>query len=45
MGSKMPNGGRFQHAATFAAPLVFTAISNATEAVPLWLALPWPLAI
>lgn len=33
MAWKIPNGGTFQHAATYAAPLTFTAISNATEAV------------
>ncbi|GLX91940.1 phage tail protein [Pseudomonas fragi] len=33
MGYKLPNGGTFQHAATYAAALAFTAISNATEAV------------
>ena len=33
IGYKIPNGGTFQHAATYAAPLPFTAISNATEAV------------
>lgn len=33
MGYKIPNGGYFQHAATYDAPLAFTALSNATEAV------------
>lgn len=33
MGYKIPNGGTFQHAATYAAVLAFTAISNASEAV------------
>jgi len=33
MGYKIPNGGTFQHAATYAAALAFTAISNASEAV------------
>ncbi|CAI8794267.1 putative phage protein [Pseudomonas sp. IT-P12] len=33
MGYKLPNGGTFQHAATYAAALAFTAISNAAEAV------------
>jgi hypothetical protein len=33
MGYKIPNGGTFQHAATYAAALAFTAISNAAEAV------------
>ena len=33
MGYKLPNGGTFQHAATYAAALAFNAISNATEAV------------
>lgn len=33
MGFKIPNGGTFQHAATYAAPLAFSAISNASEAV------------
>jgi hypothetical protein len=33
MGYKIPNGGTFQHAATYAAPLAVSAISNATEAV------------
>lgn len=33
MGYKIPNGGTFEHAATYAAPLNFSAISNATEAV------------
>ncbi|KGU87200.1 phage tail protein [Pseudomonas mediterranea] len=33
MGYKIPNGGTFQHAATYAAPLAFTAVTNATEAV------------
>ncbi|KQB53786.1 phage tail protein [Pseudomonas endophytica] len=33
MGYKLPNGATFQHAATYAAPLAFSGISNATEAV------------
>ncbi|PXX59520.1 Phage tail tube protein, TTP [Pseudomonas sp. LAMO17WK12:I10] len=33
MGYKLPNGGTFQHAATYAAVLAFTAITNASEAV------------
>ncbi len=33
MGYKLPNGGTVQHAATYAAALPFTAISNASEAV------------
>lgn len=33
MGYKIPNGGTFQHAATYEAALPFTAISNAAEAV------------
>lgn len=33
MGFKIPNGGTFQHAATYEAALTFTAISNASEAV------------
>ncbi|MBH8611216.1 phage tail protein [Pseudomonas mohnii] len=33
MGYKIPNSGTFQHAATYAAALAFTAISNAAEAV------------
>ncbi|WDH25040.1 phage tail protein [Pseudomonas chlororaphis] len=33
MGYKLPNGGTFQHAATYAAALAFTAITNASEAV------------
>lgn len=33
MGYKLPNGGTFQHAATYAAALAFATISNATEAV------------
>lgn len=33
MGYKIPNGGTFKHAATYEAPLAFTAISNASEAV------------
>ena len=33
MGFKIPNGGTFQHAATYAAPLAVTALSNATEAI------------
>ena len=33
MGYKLPNGGTFQHAATYAAALAFTSVSNATEAV------------
>lgn len=33
MGYKIPNGGTFQHAATYAPPLAFTAITNAAEAV------------
>lgn len=33
MGYKIPNGGTFQHAATYEAALPFTAISNAPEAV------------
>ena len=33
MGYKIPNGGYFQHAATYDAAQAFTAISNAAEAV------------
>lgn len=33
MGYKLPNGATIQHAATYAAELPFSAISNATEAV------------
>ncbi|EIM14169.1 phage tail protein [Pseudomonas chlororaphis] len=33
MGYRLPNGGTFQHAATYAAALAFTAITNASEAV------------
>lgn len=33
MGYKIPNGGYFQHAATYDALLPFTALSNAAEAV------------
>jgi hypothetical protein len=33
MGYKIPNGGYFQHAATYDAVLPFTALSNASEAV------------
>jgi hypothetical protein len=33
MGYKIPNGGYFQHAATYDAVQAFTAISNASEAV------------
>jgi hypothetical protein len=33
MGYKIPNGGYFQHAATYDAVLAFSALSNATEAV------------
>lgn len=33
MGCKIPNGGTFQHAATYADALAFSAISNASEAV------------
>jgi hypothetical protein len=33
MGYKIPNGGYFQHAATYDAVLAFTALSNAAEAV------------
>ncbi|WP_426160475.1 phage tail protein [Pseudomonas sp. DWR1-3-2b2] len=33
MGYKLPNGGTFQHAATYGAALAFAAISNASEAV------------
>jgi hypothetical protein len=33
MGYKLPNGATFEHAATYAAPLTFSAISNASEAV------------
>lgn len=33
MGYKLPNGGTFQHAATYAAALAFATISNASEAV------------
>jgi hypothetical protein len=33
MGYKLPNGATFEHAATYAAPLAFSAISNASEAV------------
>lgn len=33
MGYKIPNGGTFQHAATYAAALAFASITNATEAV------------
>ncbi|CAI8801016.1 Phage tail protein [Pseudomonas sp. IT-P74] len=32
MGYKLPNGATFEHAATYAAPLAFSAISNASEA-------------
>ncbi|BFT63281.1 phage tail tube protein [Pseudomonas moorei] len=33
MGYKLPNGATFEHAATYAAPLAFSAITNASEAV------------
>ncbi|CAH0237056.1 hypothetical protein SRABI130_02894 [Pseudomonas sp. Bi130] len=33
MGYKLPNGATFEHAATYAAPLAFSAISNAAEAI------------
>jgi len=33
MGYKIPNGGTFQHAATYATALAFASITNATEAV------------
>ncbi|MCU1752148.1 phage tail protein [Pseudomonas sp. 6D_7.1_Bac1] len=33
MAFKLPNGGTVQHAATYAAALAFTALSNASEAV------------
>jgi hypothetical protein len=33
MGYKIPNGGTFQHAATYAGALAFSAISNASEAI------------
>jgi hypothetical protein len=33
MGYKLPNGATFEHAATYAAPLAFSAISNASEAI------------
>lgn len=33
MSVKLPNGATFEHAATYAAPLAFSAISNAAEAV------------
>ena len=33
MGYKIPNGGTFEHAATYAAALPFSAISNASEAI------------
>ncbi|WP_392889675.1 phage tail protein [Pseudomonas migulae] len=33
MGYKLPNGATFEHAATYATPLAFSAISNASEAV------------
>lgn len=33
MGYKIPNGGTFQHAATYATALAFATITNATEAV------------
>ncbi|WP_397448130.1 phage tail protein [Pseudomonas sp. NA-150] len=33
MGYKLPNGGTIQHAATYAAALAFTALSNASEAI------------
>ena len=33
MGYKLPNGGTFQHAATYAAALAFATITNAAEAV------------
>ncbi|CAI8753162.1 Phage tail tube protein, TTP [Pseudomonas chlororaphis] len=33
MGYKLPNGGTFQHAATYAAALAITVITNASEAV------------
>lgn len=33
MGYKIPNGGTFQHAATYAAALAFATITNAAEAV------------
>ncbi|MFC0666252.1 phage tail protein [Azotobacter chroococcum] len=33
MGYKLPDGGTFQHAATYGSPIAFSAISNAAEAV------------
>jgi hypothetical protein len=33
MGYKLPNGATFEHAATYAAPLAFSVITNASEAV------------
>lgn len=33
MAVKLPNGATFEHAATYAAPLAVTAISNASEAI------------
>ena len=33
MGYKLPNGATFEHAATYAVPLAFSAISNASEAI------------
>lgn len=33
MGYKLPNGATFEHAATYAAALPFSAISNASEAI------------
>lgn len=33
MSVKLPNGATFEHAATYAAPLAFSAISNASEAI------------
>jgi hypothetical protein len=33
MGYKIPNGGTFEHAATYAAALPFSAITNATSAI------------
>lgn len=36
MANRIPSGN-FQHAATYAPALAFTAITNASEAVPRWL--------
>jgi hypothetical protein len=33
MGYKLPNGATFEHAATYASPLAFSAITNATSAI------------